>query len=107
MILKIKTAFGLIGICMLIFSGCVCTQVAAIDKVSEKVIPVFTNNKPEKAFTELKYVEAAGSIFHRNRKLLLRLAERAKKEGADAVINVKFGYVGFAPYCTGVAVKYK
>jgi uncharacterized protein YbjQ (UPF0145 family) len=56
---------------------------------------------------EIKYVEAAGSIFHRNNKLLLRLAQRAKREGADAIINVQFQYIMLTPGATGIAIKYK
>jgi len=35
------------------------------------------------------------------------LKERANKEGADAIINIKFDYQFWWPNVSGIAIKYK
>lgn len=68
---------------------------------------MYVTEKPDRPYKELKHIDAAGSVFHSNNKLLTKLAMRAKKEGADAVINVQFHYHFYVPYVTGIAIKYK
>jgi uncharacterized protein YbjQ (UPF0145 family) len=38
---------------------------------------------------------------------MTKLTQRAKKEGADAVINVKYDYQWTWPIISGTAIKYK
>jgi len=91
----------------LIISSCASVSVANLQRSSEKEVQVYTNKLPEKDFTEIKYIQVDGSIFHRPERLMKKLTERAKKEGADAVISVKFGYALYLPYISGIAIKYK
>lgn len=88
-------------------SGCVTVSVANLQRTSQKEIPVYMVKMPDKEYTELNYLQADGTVFTTHEKLLKKLTEKAKKQGADAVINVKYGYVFWIPFVTGVAIKYK
>ncbi len=90
-----------------VISGCASVSVANLQRTSDKEVQVFSTKLPEKEFTEIKYIQVDGSIFHRPERLIKKLAERAKMEGADAVISVKFGYAVYLPFVSGIAVKYK
>lgn len=88
-------------------SGCVTVSEANLQRTSPNDIPVYTIKLPEKEYLEVKYLQADGSIFHRPEKLLKKLLEKAKVEGADAVINVKYDYMMWLPFVSGTAIKYK
>lgn len=87
--------------------SCVTTQVANLQRTPEKEVEVFMTTKPTREYVELKYIQADGAIFHNSEKLMKKLSERAKKEGADAVINVRYDYQFWWPYVSGIAIKYK
>ncbi len=103
---KLMKLFSVLVFCFVI-SGCASVSVANLQRTSEKEVQVFTAKLPEKDFIEIKYIQVDGSIFHRPELLMKKLTERAKKEGADAVISVKFGYAVYLPFVSGIAVKYK
>ena len=88
-------------------SGCTSTFVANLQRSSEKEVAVFTTLKPTQEYIELKYIQVDGSLTTRPEKLLTKLTEKAKKEGADAVINVKFDFQCTWPIVSGTAIKYK
>ena len=90
----------------LILTGCVTTQVANLRPINEEDVEVFTTTEPVEKYRELKYVRAEGSIFHNPEKLLQKLRQRAEAEGADAVINVQYGYQFWWPYVEGTAIKF-
>jgi hypothetical protein len=91
----------------LTITSCVTTQVANLQRTSDKEVVVFTTTKPDKEYVELKYIQADGAVFHSSEKLLKKLTERAKNEGADAIINVRYDYQFWWPYVSGTAIKYK
>ncbi len=91
----------------LTFSGCVSSFVANLQRTSKNEVEVFTTIIPAREYIELKYIQVDGSVFNRPEKLLTKLTERAKKEGADAVINVKYNYQFTWPIISGTAIKYK
>jgi len=105
-IMKKKMGFILLAIALMGLTSCVTTHVASIQPVNEEDIAVFTTTKPAGEYTELKYIQAEGSIFHKPEKLLQKLRQRAKEEGADAIIDVRYGYQFWWPYVEGTAVKY-
>ena len=103
--LKFAALAGLI-IC-LSQTSCTTTSVANLQRSSPGEVEVFTTIKPAGEYTELKYIQVDGSLTTRPEKLLTKLTERAKKEGADAVINVKYDFQGHLPIVSGTAIKYK
>ena len=104
--MKKKMGFILLATALMSLTSCVTTQVASIQPVNEEDIAVFTTTKPAREYTELKYIQAEGSIFHKPEKLLQKLRQRAKEEGADAIIDVRYRYQFWWPYVEGTAVKY-
>ena len=102
---KSKLVFGLF--ISITLTSCVSTYVANLQRTSDKEVEVFTTIKPTKEYTELKYIQVDGTIFNQPEKLLTKLTQRAKKEGADAVINVKYDYQWTWPIISGTAIKYK
>jgi len=64
-------------------------------------------SQPNKEYTEIMYIQANGGVFHGPEKILEKLKERDKKEGADAIINIKFDYQFWWPNVSGIAIKYK
>ena len=103
--LKFAALPGLI-IC-LAQASCTSTFVANLQRTSAKEVEVFTTIKPTKEYTELKYIQVDGSVTSRPEKLLTKLTQRAKTEGADAVINVKYDFQWTWPVVSGTAIKYK
>lgn len=108
-VFNMKKVFHLLSITFVIatLSSCVTTQVANLQRKSDKEVEVYTTSKPAKEYIELKYIQANSGIFHGPEKLLQKLIERAKKEGADAIINVHYDYQFWWPYVSGTAIKYK
>jgi len=103
----LKFKLFLVLLISIAITSCVSTQVANLQRSIDKEVAVFTTIKPDKEYIELKYVQADGSVFHRSERLLKKLTERAKKEGADAIINVRYDYQFWWPYASGTAIKYK
>lgn len=92
-------------VALVTFSSCVTVQnVQLVSTAGEPEI--FISKKPDKPYTEVSFVEASGSIFHSNKKLLKKLKEKATKDRVDAVVDVKFGYVFWLPYVTGILIQY-
>lgn len=91
----------------LLCSSCVSTFVANLQRTSEGEVEVYTTIIPTKDYIEIKYIQVDGSVFNRPEKLLTKLTERAKKEGADALINVRYSYQWTWPIISGTAIKYK
>ena len=105
---KLKKATLVLGALISItLSSCVSTYVANLQRTSDKEVEVFTVLKPTKDYIELKYIQVDGTVFNLPGKLMTKLTERAKKEGADAVINVKYAYQWTWPIISGTAIKYK
>ena len=102
-----KTAIALGLLISITLTSCVSTYVANLQRTSAKEVEVFTTIRPTKEYTELKYIQVSGAVFNRPEKLLTKLTERAKKEGADAVINVKYDFQSTWPIISGTAIKYK
>jgi uncharacterized alpha/beta hydrolase family protein len=97
-----------IPILVIIFiTSCVTTQVANFQKNTPTDIEIYYTSTPSKEYTEIMYIQADGGIFHSSEKLLEKLKERGKKEGADAIIKIKFDYQFWWPNVSGIAIKYK
>jgi len=92
---------------MIFITGCVTVRVVDIPKPSSEGVDIYITDTPDKAYKEIKYIQVDGAIFHTPEKMMINLAERAKTEGADAVINVKFDYQAWYPVLSGVAIKYQ
>ncbi len=101
-----KKIFGFILV-ILMFTSCVTTQVANLQKETSSDIEIFYASQPNKEYTEIMYIQADGSIFHSSASLIKKLKERGKKEGADAIVNVKFDHQFWWPNVSGIAIKYK
>jgi hypothetical protein len=104
--MNLKHPLAIVLFISLLFSGCVSVSVANLQRTSSNEVEVFTTKIPGKEYTEIKYIQVDGSIFHRPEKLLGKLTERARNEGADAVIAVRYGYAVYLPYVSGTAIKY-
>ncbi len=89
------------------FTSCVTTNVANLQRSSNDKMDVFVVKTPDREYTELKYIQANGSIFHTPEQLLNKLTQRAKKEGADAIMNVKYDFQNAWPIASATAIKYK
>jgi len=87
-------------------SSCVTVQQTKLKVDDTDVPPIFITNRPTKPYLETTYFEVSGSIFHSNKKLLKNLKEKAKKDGVDALVDVKFGYIFWWPKVTGTGIKY-
>jgi len=90
----------------------VTTQSAYLQSSKEsKDIEVFMTKLPDKPYEEIIYIESSGSVFHTQKALLKKLKQRAEKENADAIVNVKFSYIPWVlmsiPMVDGIAIKYK
>jgi len=108
MVVKIKKSLLVFALLIsFTFTSCVSIYVANLQRTSEKEVEVFTTIKPTKEYKELKYIQVDGAIFNRPEKLLTKLTETAKKEGADALINVKYDFQWTWPIISGTAIKYK
>ncbi|MDD3740558.1 MAG: hypothetical protein PHH30_04890 [Bacteroidales bacterium] len=94
-------------ISVFIISGCATTRIVNLPKPSDEGVEVYMTQMPDKAYNEIKYIQVDGAIFHTPERLMIDLSEKAKVEGADAVINVKFDYQAWYPVLSGVAIKYK
>ncbi len=92
---------------LLFFTSCISTQVASFQKESSSDVEVLYSSNPNKEYSEVMYIQADGSIFSSSSSLLKKLKERGKKEGADAIINIKFDYQFWWPNVSGIAIKYK
>lgn len=103
---KMKKIFGSILV-ILLFTGCVTTQVANFQMETSSDIEIFYASHPNKEYAEIMYIQADGGVFHSSAKLLEKLKERGKEEGADAIVNVQFDYQFWWPNVSGIAIKYK
>lgn len=109
--MKTITKFGLLCIFSFIITSCVTTHTAYFNSTKDKKeIEVFMTKLPDRPYEEIAFIDASGSIFHGSKSLLRNLKQRAEKENADAIINVKFTYIPWVlvsiPAVEGVAVKY-
>lgn len=103
---------GLLCIVPTVLTSCVTTQSAYLQSSQDKKgAEVFMSNLPDKPYEEIIYIEASGSIFHGKKALLKKLKQKAEKENADAIVNVKFSYIPWVassiPTVEGIAIKYK
>lgn len=90
-----------------ITTSCVTTRIANLQKATDKDIEIFITNYPTKEYFEIKYIQADGAIFHTPEILLKNLKEKAIEVGADAIIDIYYGYQFWWPYASCVAIKYK
>ncbi len=97
----------LIGLLALSTTGCVTTQVAHIPRVNMQEPEVFMTQLPARTYAEVSYIEAAGGVFHTKSQLLRKLKDQARKENADALIQVRFRYAHIWPYAEGIGIKYQ
>jgi len=97
----------LLIISVFVISGCATTRLVNLPKPSVEGVDVYMTEIPDKPYCEIKYIQVDGAIFHTPDRMMIDLSERAKSEGADAVINVKFDYQAWYPVLSGVAIKYK
>lgn len=104
-----KTIVKLISIFAIavLLYGCATVSVVSLQSTGDKNIEIYTTKLPSQSYSEIKLIQVSGSIFHGPDKLLKKLTERAKNEGADAVINVKYDYQFWWPNVSGTLVKYK
>lgn len=107
--MKTKNSFiiSFLMISIFIISGCVTTRVVNLPNPSGDGVNVYITATPDRLYTEIKYIQVDGAIFHTPEKMMASLSEMAKAEGADAVINVKFDYQAWYPVLSGVAIKYQ
>ncbi len=98
---------GILVVSMFLFASCITTQVANNQKETANDVDLFFSQKPIKEYTEVMYIQADGSVFHGSKALIKKLKERAKKEGCDAIIDIRFDYQFWWPNASGVAIKYK
>lgn len=109
--MKTITKIGLLCIFSFIMNSCVTTHTTYFKSSKDKKeIEVFMTKLPDTPYEEIAFIDASGSIFHGSKSLLRNLKQRAEKENADAIINVKFTYIPWflvsIPAIEGVAVKY-
>ncbi len=104
---KLSVLLGLIFCAM--FSSCVTTCLVNLDRNLDTEVEVYTSKLPTREYIEIKYIQVQGSVWHKKDKLLTILKENAKKEGAYAIVNVKFDFNKLltSPIVSGTAVKYK
>ena len=88
-------------------TSCMSTFTANLQRTSDKEVEVFTTLKPSREYIEQKYIQVDGGIFNTPEQLLTKLTEQAKKEGSDAVINVRYDFQATWPIISGTAIKYK
>lgn len=93
--------------CISYLQSCVTVSRASLQRVSVNEIPAYSISLPNREFIEINYLQADGFIFRKPDKLLSKLLQNAKTQGADAVVSVKFSYVMWLPYVSGIAIKYK
>lgn len=106
---RVKTAFDstLLFCFVLNFTSCTTIRTANLQRQSDKEVEVYATKLPSKEYSEIKYIQVEGSIFTTPEKLMKKLSQRAKKEGADAIISVQHAYIVYLPYVWGIAIKYK
>ena len=71
----------------------------------------YSQDKPNNEYEVIGHVEASGFIFTSNKQLVYALQKQARKQQADAIINVKFSYIPALligiPYAEGDLIRYK
>lgn len=96
---------------LFVLSSCTSSQYASVSK--EDTIEIFYK---EHTPNDLKYeilgvIETSNSIFTSNDKLLDALQKKAEDIGANAIIDVEFGYIPHIttgiPYVKGIAIKWE
>jgi len=110
-----KTTFFLAAACFsLFFIGCTSSQYVQTNPVvsgQPEISIIFDDQDPTMDFEVIGYIETSGWIFTSNKALIKGLRKKAQKEGADAVIDVKFFYIPWVltslPAVDGVLIKYK
>jgi uncharacterized protein YbjQ (UPF0145 family) len=90
-----------------LFTSCVTTQVTNTKKESANDVEMFFSKKPSGEYEEIMFIQADGSVFHSSKTLIKKLKQRAKQEGCDAVIDIRFDYQFWWPNVSGIAIKYK
>lgn len=111
--MKMIKYFVAIAISLTLFS-CTSSQYVQTSNVStnqDEIQVYFASEKPTQDYEVIGFIETSGWIFTSNRALLNGLKKKAKKEGADGVINVNFDHIPHVltgiPEVTGIAVKWK
>ena len=107
----IKKITRLLLLLSVTFVSCVSTSVTNIQRTSSSDnIQVYISKIPDKPFEEIAHLASAGSIFHSEKALLKKLKAKAVKENADAIINLKFGFIPWLfvsiPMVEGTTIKY-
>ncbi len=99
----------ILAFAIMVFSAasCVTVQNLQFNNGNEKQVDIYMNTKPEKNFNEVAFYGASASLFHSHKRVLMRLREKAKRDGIDAIIDIKFGYTFWWPTVYGVGIKYK
>lgn len=92
-------------------TSCYSTQLVQI-QTTENIPIYYQGHLPnDKPYEIVGLLETSGWIFTSNSKLVNGMEKRAKKIGADAVIDLRFGYIPHIitgiPYAQGIAVKWK
>ncbi len=105
--MKTTKFFPIIITLIFLSTSCITTSVADIQSKSNNIIKIYTTKLPEEDYIEVKYISASGSIFSSPERLLYKLSLRAKKEGGDAIIDVKFSSVFWWPEVSGIVIKFK
>lgn len=105
--MKIIKFFPIIIMLIFLLTSCITTSVADIQNKSDNIIKIYTTKLPEHDYVEIKYISASGSIYSSYERLLYKLSLRAKQEGGDAIIDVKFRSVFWWPEVSGIVIKFK
>lgn len=91
--------------------SCSSTQLISETASNSNQIYYIGHGPDGKEYQIVGYLETSGWIFTPNSKLLEGMKNRADKIGADALIDVQFGYIPHVvtgiPYATAYAVKWK
>ena len=79
------------SILILVFlASCTTTRSISTMEGSYEGMEVFTAKFPEKEFQEIKFIEVQGGWFTGTRGLMEKLEQRARKSGADRLVNVQY-----------------
>ncbi len=86
--------------------GCTTTRSISTMENSYEGMEIYSAKIPDKDFKEINFIEVRGGWPMGPKGLMNRLVERAKREGANGLINVRLNTLENIVTVSGTAVKF-
>ena len=100
-------SISVLFVSIMLFASCTSTRTIPISENRYEGMEIFTSNVPlGRDFQEIRIIQVTGGWLSGPRTKMNRLVRRAKRAGANGLINVKYDIIDGENRLTGTAVRF-